>query len=138
VHGTIPDSTLGRVSGLFLHDADSLSYASLVRFWRRSIRNHSWARLSTAERGLYRCALWIAKARNKVTNTRLMVQILRIALKLRQNFQSRIVKVGRAKAVRMFQEYAQSGGVFSWAPRMRECLRDPKYIMYLGVLEVNH
>ena len=132
-HNSIPSR--GRLGDLFPHDGDSLSYSSLVRFWRRSIRNRSWGRLSTAERGLYRCALWVAKARGKITNTRLMVQTLRVALKL--GFQSRIAKAGRARAMMMFEKYARPGGVFSWAPRMREWLYDPKYIVYLGALEVN-
>jgi hypothetical protein len=93
--------------------------------------------LSVAERGLYRCALWVAKARGKITNTRLMVQTLRVALKLLEGFQSRIAKAGRARAAVMFEEYAKAGGLFSWAPRMREWLLDRKYIVYLGVLEVN-
>jgi hypothetical protein len=93
--------------------------------------------LSVAERGLYRCALWVAKARGKITNTRLMVQTLRVALKLLEGFQSRIGKAGKARAMKMIEEYAKPGGVFSWAPRMREWLQEPKYILYLGLLEVN-
>jgi hypothetical protein len=120
-----------------LQGSNSLTYSALKQLKLRGLRNGGWARLEIAEKGLFRCALWIAKARNKITNTRLMVQILRIALKLRQNFQSRIVKAGRARAVMMFEEYARPGGVFSWAPRMHEWLHDQKYIFYLGVLEVN-
>ena len=66
-----------------------------------------------------------------------MVQVIRIALKLLKNFQSRILKAGNARAVVMFEEYARPGGVFSWAPRMREWLHDPRYVWYLGVVEVN-
>jgi hypothetical protein len=101
------------------------------------MRNRSWGGLTTAERGLYRCALWVAKARNKITNTRLIGHVLRIALKLLENFESRIVRAGRARAVILFEEYARPGGVFSWAPQMREWLHDRRYISYLGVLEVN-
>ena len=122
---------------LLLRGGDSLTYSSLAGFQRRSMRNRSWRMLSVAERGLYRCALWVAKARGKITNTKLMVQTLRVALKLLESFQSRIVKAGRARAMMMFEEYARPGGVFSWAPRMREWLYDPKYIVYLGALELN-
>jgi hypothetical protein len=66
-----------------------------------------------------------------------MVQTLRVALKLLEGFQSRIAEAGRARAMMMFEEYARPGGVFSWAPRMREWLRDTRYLLYLGVLEVN-
>jgi len=127
----------GWVGGLFMQNANSLTYSWLVGFWRRSIRNRSWGRLSTAERGLYRCALWVAKARSKITNTRLMVQVLRIVLKLLERFQSRIVKAGRARAAAMFEAYARPKGVFSWAPGVRDWLHDPRYQTYLGLLEVN-
>jgi hypothetical protein len=67
-----------------------------------------------------------------------MVQVLRIALELVKNFQSRIASAGKKRAIKMFEIYGQPGGVFSWAPRMREWLHDPKYVSYLGLLEVNH
>jgi hypothetical protein len=114
-----------------------LTYSSLSELRRGGLRNGGWARLEIAEKGLFRCALWIAKARNRITNTRLMVQVLRIALKLFDDFQSRIFKAGKARVVTMLTEYAQPGGVFSWAPRMRGWLLDRRYIVYLGVLEVN-
>ena len=120
-----------------LQGSDSLTYYTLRQLKLGGLRNGGWARLEIAEKGLFRCALWIAKARNRITNTRLMVQVIRIALKLFKSFQSRIVKAGKARAAIMFEEYARPGGVFSWAPRMREWLHDPKYILYLGVLEVN-
>jgi hypothetical protein len=104
---------------------------------RGGLRNGGWARLEIAEKALFRCALWIAKARNRITNTRLVVQVLRIALKLLKNFQNRILRAGSVRAVAMLEEYARPGGVFSWAPQMREWLLDRKYIVYLGVLEVN-
>jgi hypothetical protein len=93
--------------------------------------------LSVAERGLYRCALWVAKARGKITNTKLMVQTLRVALKMLDSVHSRIAKAGKARVMMMYEEYAKPGGVFSWAPRMRIWLQDRKYILYLGLLEVN-
>jgi hypothetical protein len=67
-----------------------------------------------------------------------MVQTLRIALELVKSFQSRIASAGEKRAMILFETYRQPGGVFSWAPRMREWLHDRKYIVYLGVLEVNH
>jgi hypothetical protein len=69
---------------------------------------------------------------------RLMVQTLRIALELVKSFQSRIESAGKKRAMILFQTYGQPGGVFSWAPRMRKWLDDPKYVSYLGLLEVNH
>lgn len=86
---------------------------------------------------MFRCALWVAKARGKISSMRLMVHVLRIALKLLESYGSRIVNSGRRRAIRMLEEYAKPGGVFSWAPRMRDWLNDPRYLWYLGVMEVN-
>ena len=125
-----------QLNGL-LQNPDSLSHTWLIGYWRRGLRNGNWTMLSIAEKGLFRCALWVAKARGKISNTRLMVQVLRIALKLLENFKSHIGKAGREKAMMMLEAYAKPGGVFSWAPRMREWLHNPRYVWYLGVLEVN-
>ena len=122
---------------LLLRGGDSLTYSSLAGFQRKRMRNRSWRMLSVAERGLYRCALWVAKARGKITNTRLMVQTLRVALKLLEGFQNRIEKAGKARAMKMFEEYAKPGGLFEWAPRMTEWLRNPGFVWYIGVMEVN-
>jgi hypothetical protein len=37
----------------------------------------------------------------------------------------------------MFEEYAKPGGLFEWAPRMTEWLRNPGFVWYIGVMEVN-
>jgi hypothetical protein len=86
---------------------------------------------------MFRCGLWVAKARGKISSMRLMVHVLRIALKLLETHRSRIVAAGRRRASEMFVEYAKPGGVFSWAPRMREWLNHPRYLRYLGMMEVN-
>jgi hypothetical protein len=131
------DSRERQIRELLSGNKASVSYGWLRALWRRSVRNGHWARLSLPKRGLYRCALWIAKARGSISNMKLMVQILRIALELLKNFQNRIASAGTRRAMILFDTYAQPGGVFSWAPRMREWLHDQKYILYLGVLEVN-
>jgi hypothetical protein len=125
-----------QLTGL-LQNPDSLSHAWLIDSWRRSLRNRRWAMLDIAEKGLFRCALWVAKARGKISNKRLVVQVLRIVLKLLHAPKSRITEAGTRRAMAMFEAYGKSGGVFSWAPRMREWLQEPKYILYLGLLEVN-
>lgn len=132
-----PGSRQRQISELLSGNGGSVSHAWLATLQRRSYRIGSWTRLSSLKRGLYRCALWVAKARGNISNMRLMVQVLRIALELLQNFQSRIGSAGRKRAMIMFQSYAKPSGVFSWAPRMREWLQEPKYILYLGLLEVN-
>jgi len=117
--------------------SDSLTYSSLKRLRRRGLRNGGWARLEIAEKGLFRCALWIAKARGRITNTRLMVQVMYVALRMLESFRNRIGRVGMRGAGLMREEYARPGGVFSWAPRMHGWLHDASFVWYLGVMEVN-
>jgi hypothetical protein len=72
-----------------LEQDDSLRYASLAGFWRRDLRNGTWSRANSAERVMFRCTLWLARARDKIANTKLMVQVLKIAVKLLTSFRSR-------------------------------------------------
>ena len=114
-----------------------LSYSSLVGFWRRGFRNGNWGTLNIAEKGLFRCALWVAKVRGKISNMKLMVQVLKVALKLTEGFRSHVLKAGRRRAVTMYETYGKPNGVFSWVPRLKEWLCDPNYVLYLGILQVN-
>ena len=127
-------SALGR---LLSRGSGSMTYSSLVSIRRRSYRTRAWARLDANERGLFRCAVWLAKARGEITNMKLVAQVVQIALKLLKTAQNRIVKAGRARAMMMFRSYSQPGGVFSWAPRLREWFNDSRYILYLGAMGVN-
>jgi hypothetical protein len=102
-----------------------------------SHRTRTWARLDIAEKGLFRCALWLVKARGRITNMRFMAQIVQVALKLLNTVQSRIVKAGKTKAMMMLRAYSEPSGVFTWAPQLREWLHDPGYIWYLGVIVGN-
>jgi hypothetical protein len=120
-----------------LQDGNSITYPCLVGFLRRALRNGNWRHLDTADRALFRCALWVAKARGKISNTKLMVQALKIALKLVEGVRSAILKVGRRRTALMFEIYGKPLGVFSWAPQVREWLNDSRYVRYLGVLGVN-
>ena len=89
------------------------------------------------DRALFRCAFWIAQVRGKISNTKLMVHVLKIALKLLQGIGGAILKVGRRRITQMSETYARPCGVFSWAPQVREWLNDAGYVWYIGVLGVN-
>lgn len=123
-HGHVSHPASNWLTTVALQGSTSLTYSTLMQLKRRSLRNGGWARLEIAEKGLFRCALWIAKARNRITNTRLMVQVLRIALKLFKSFQSRIAKAGKARATMMLQEYARAGrSIHMDAPNERMAAR---------------
>ncbi len=130
-------SARGLAQDFALRAGDSLSLSWLDSVWRSAHRNRNWGRLDIAEKAMFKCALWVAKVRGKISNMRLMVHVLRIALKLLETRRNRILNAGRRRAVQMFVEYTKPGGVFSWAPCVRQWLSHPRYVRYLGVLEVN-
>ena len=118
-----------------LVDGDQLTYRSLLSVWRKGMRNGNWSRLPVAEKALVRCALWVARIRGSIRNMRLMVQVLSVLLRLVRNRRTRIVNAGNRRAQAMLEAYRK--GVFNWVPQLREWLYDPRYVVYLGLLEVN-
>jgi hypothetical protein len=119
-------------------DGGRLTYRCLAAVWRKGLRNGNWSRLDVSEKGLIRCALWVARIRGSICNMRLMVQVLSVLLRLVRNCRSRIVDAGNRRAHAILQAYGQGPkSVFSWVPQLKEWLRDAGYISYLGLLEVN-
>jgi hypothetical protein len=114
-----------------------LSYARLSAIWRRGMRNGNWAPLSVSERSLFRCALWVARARGKISNRKLVAQVIEIAVKLAKTVRNTILRAGRKRIVAIRDAYVMPGGVFSWAPQVSRWLNDAGYVWYLGVLEAN-
>lgn len=110
-----------------------LGHSFLFNLWRRSLRIGSWTRLSLTRKALYRCALWIAKVRGCISNTKLVEQVLQITWQLLHDFQSSIAIAGKMRALTALERFGKPGGVFSWAPQVRQWLHDAEYILYLGV-----
>lgn len=129
-------SAKSRISDL-LGSGDSITYPRLAGLRRRGLRNGSWRRLDVGQKALFKCALWIAKTRGRISNAKLMVQVIRVALRLLETARSGIIRAGRIRSTSMFETYSKPGGVFGWAPRVREWLSESAYVWYLGVLQVN-
>jgi hypothetical protein len=125
-----------RISDL-LGCGDSITYPRLVGLRRQGFRNGSWRHLDVGQKALFKCALWIAKKRGRISNAKLMVQVIRVALRLLETARSSIIRAGRIRSTSMLEEYSKPQGVFAWAPRVREWLSESSYVWYLGVLQVN-
>jgi len=134
-------STIATSTGLRMSDligrGRSITYACLVGLRRRGFRNGNWGRLDSGQKALFRCAMWLARARGQICNAKLMVQVLRVALRLIENVRSNILRIGRGRSTRMLADYSKPDGVFAWAPRVKGWLREAGYVWYLGVLGVN-
>jgi hypothetical protein len=77
----------GQIRELLSGNKAHVSYGSLRALLRRSVRNGHWT----------------AKARGGISNMRLIVQTLRIALELVKSFRSRIASAGKNRAIILFQ-----------------------------------
>lgn len=113
-----------------------LDHESLRFHMRVGLRRGTWARLGAVEKALYRCGLWVAKARGRIRSMRLLVSIRGIIRKLLATIRTRIYVLGLARARVLWNNYV-SAGVFNWAPQVRALFSRAEYIMYLGVTELH-
>jgi hypothetical protein len=111
------------------------SFNCLLAFKRKGLRNGGWRRLSRLDKALFDCALELAKIRGRLENLNLMVRVAKIVFKLKATFKSEALKAGVAKAWMLKRLYALKG-VFNWAPRLREWLNEPGYVLWLGLTEI--
>ena len=111
----------------------ALNYAELQSCWRKGLRRGNLRKLSLLENGFYRAAMWYAKVKEKIVNERVVAMLEDIIEKLVETVKDRIFRVGLAIADEMQRGCEK---VFAWAPRLRDWLKDPDYIFWLGLLKV--
>ena len=109
------------------------TYADLQRHWRKGLRNGNWRKLNPMKKGLYMAAMWYARGNGKgeILSRRLVAMLEDVIEKLVETVKVRIFRVGLVKAEDMEKGYEK---VFNWAPELREWLKDPDYIFWLGVM----
>jgi len=100
------------------------------------LRRGSWRRLSVEDRALYRCGLWVARVRGRVVNSRLMVRLFGIILKIAATVRGFIYRAGSARAAAFHALYERMG-VFKWAPEAEGWLGETGFRLYLGVMELS-
>jgi hypothetical protein len=120
-------------SAMLSRNKPFLTFDMLCTLRRREVRRGSWMRLSSTEKALYRCALWIAQVRKRIVNEMLVAQVLEIVSHLLENIQNSIVVAGEKRAKIMLNWYGKPHGVFDWAPQVKEWLHDATYVSYLGM-----
>jgi hypothetical protein len=114
----------------------ALDHVNLMFYFRVGLRRKTWGGLGGLEKALYKCALWVAKMRGRITNMKLSASIRQIIAKLLVAVSTRIYALGLTRA-RMLRNKCLSGGVFEWAPEVETLLFKPDYITFLGAMELN-
>jgi hypothetical protein len=113
-----------------------LDHVSLRSYMRVGLRRGTWSALSRLEKALYRCGLWVAKSRGRITSMKLSMSVIGIITKLVATIRSRIYALGLARARTLGRNYTLAG-VFDWAPGVSVLFSRAEYIMYLGIMELN-
>lgn len=112
-----------------------LDYSGLLAVRRRGLRNGNWRRLSLIDRGLFRCALWVAKVRGGIGSLRLLVRVLGVVLKLLQSWSMRVWMAGRVRAEELKRRFEERS-LFDWAPQVKDWLNERAFIFHLGLGEL--
>lgn len=112
-----------------------LSYGDLLNILRKACRNGNWRRLKGVEKALFKATLQLARLRGRIVNPTLLESVKNIVEKLLQTPATRILQLGRERASRLLQHY-RVNGVFKWAPSVKSWLKDPDYLLWLGVSQL--
>ena len=110
-----------------------LTYNELFTNFKKGLRTGNWRKLRFLDKALYRAAIGYAKRGGSIVNGKLVEKFLGLIERLKETKGMRIFKRGFEKAVEML-ERGEEKGVFLWAPKLREWLRDPDYIFWLGTV----
>ena len=70
---------------------------------------------------------------HSIVNRLLVEKLLGVVERLKETKGMRIFKRGLKKAVELLEK-GEEKGVFAWAPRLKDWLRDPDYIFWLGTV----
>ena len=74
-------------------------------------------------------ALWYARVQGKIMNEMVVRMLSALMEILKETKGARVFKRGYEKAVALLNK---GEGIFAWAPSLREWLKDPDYVFWLG------
>jgi hypothetical protein len=105
------------------------TYKELLTSFRKGLRNGNWRKLSRLEKALVMASLWYSRVHRRVVNEMLVSKLSTLMDKLKVTSGARVFRRGYEKAVELL---SKGESVFAWAPSLREWLKEPDYIFWLG------
>jgi hypothetical protein len=105
------------------------TYAELLASYKKGLRNGNWRKLSRLEKALVRASIWYSRGQGAITNKMLVSKLSVLVDKLKATAGVRIFKRGFDKAVSLLNK---GECIFAWVPSLREWLKDPDYVFWLG------
>jgi hypothetical protein len=109
-----------------------LHYEELLKNFKKGLRNGNWRHLDPLDKALYRASLWYAKHQGGIVNASLGKKLLALVEKLQETRGMRVFKKGFRKAIELLKKGEKE--VFAWAPQLKDWLKDPDYIFWLGTV----
>jgi len=105
------------------------THEELLGDFRKGLRNGNWRKLRRVEKALYMASMWYARVRGAILNEKLVSKLATLVDKLKVTSGARVFKRGYEKAVELLNK---GESIFAWAPSLREWLKDPDYVFWLG------
>jgi len=111
------------------------SYGDLLQVRLKAYRNGNWRRLAGFEKAFFKASMELARLRGRIVNPSLLKAVKAIISKLLQTPVIRILQTGKGEASRLLKLYG-GNGFFKWVPRLKNWLKDPEYVLWLGVRQL--
>jgi TM2 domain-containing membrane protein YozV len=108
----------------------SLSFSDLSKFYRSCLRKGSWNNLSAMDKAFYIACMKLSKIR-KIINKDIIYALTTIMKKL-DSIKEKIMKKGKEVA-----EALSKSKTVIMIPAIKDWLRDPNYIFWLGLTYSN-
>jgi hypothetical protein len=108
----------------------SLSFSNLSRFYKSCLRRGSWNNLSAMDKAFYIACLKLSKIK-KIINKEIIEAVISIMKKL-NSFKEKIMKKGKEVA-----EMLLKSKTAMMIPKIKDWLKDPNYIFWLGLTYSN-
>jgi hypothetical protein len=112
---------------------EAVTSAYLLAALRKDQRTGTWRRLHFLDKALFKASYYYLRHGWRIRNESLLVKLERLVELLIETRGQRIVSRGLAKAAALLRDGVEMG-IFSWVPRMKEWLKDPDYIFWLGTM----
>lgn len=111
-----------------------ITYEELRAGFKKGLRSRNWKKLRAIDKALYRAAMWYAKRSGSIVNAALVEKLFVLVEKLKETKGMRVFRRGVKKAAKLLEE-GEGAEVFVWAPQLKQWLRDPDYIFWLGAVK---
>jgi len=111
----------------------TITHEELITSLKKGLRNGNWRKLGFLDKALFRAAMWYVRCGGSIVAGKLLEKLLELVVRLKETKGMRIFKRGYEKAVELLDK-GEENGIFVWAPRLKDWLKDPDYIFWLGTV----